>query len=255
MSGFVEAAFTQAGRPEITVKIPVFTGGPDARRNMAIQIFVMRVSAGGAGVIATDAASVIFTRDLRIIGDIYERLNVAFTTAVGPGVPLTDIVTVGTHSLVLIDPPAGVNPLSVTFADENTIGTKFPAVDANTLRLVYTGRLNSGNRGEAFPDVDFAGRGEVGTAFISAALSSTGPYSPAHELGHILTNKSVSKNNGHYLAPTDATGVRLTNDQNLMRNATSSTEGVLESKRLWDEPDGDGLNQFTNIRSSHFTSL
>ena len=256
ISGSVEAVYTPSGaRPEAKIKIPVFTGGPDARRNIAIQICVLRVAAGGAGVLTTDAASVIFTRDIRIITETYARLNIAVFTAVGAGIPLKDVVTVGSHKVVLIDPltTAGFNVLNIGNAEEESLAAAFPAVTADTMRLFYVGRLSSGNRGEAWPDVDAAGRARAGTCFINAASSPTGPYSPAHELGHLLTNKSVRINGGHYNAP--AAVPRLTNDQNLMRNGTSSSEGVLESKRLWDDPDADGVNQFTSIRSSHYSNI
>ena len=256
MSGFVEAVYTpSAARPEAKVKIPVFTGGPDARLNIAIQIFVLRTAAGGAGVLTTDAASVIFTRDIRIITEVYERLNIGVFTTVGAGLPIKDVVTVGSHRVVLIDPltTAGFNVFNIGNTDEENLGAAFPAVTADTMRMFYVGRLSSGNRGEAWPDVNAKGLARAGTCFINAALSPTGPYSPAHELGHLLTNKSVLVNGGHYNAP--GAVPRLTNNQNLMRNGTSSSEGVLESKRLWDDPDADGLNQFTSIRSSHFSNI
>jgi len=86
----------------------------------------------------------------------------------------------GHDAIVLIDPPPGVNPLSVAFKptdDEGTIGTAFPAL-ANTVRVFYTGGLASHNRGESWPDVDFAGRPQVGAAFIDGP--TRGPYTLVH---------------------------------------------------------------------------
>jgi hypothetical protein len=38
-----------------------------------------------------------------------------------------------------------------------------------------------------------------------------------------------------------------------MRNGTAAVHAVNATKRLWDAPDIDGLNQFSAIRTSHFT--
>jgi hypothetical protein len=155
--------------------------------------------------------------------------------------------------VVLIDPPAGVNPLNVAFApvnDESTIGAAFPAA-ANTLRIFYTGGLASGNRGESWPDANFAATPQVGSSFIDGA--TYGPYTVAHEIGHVLTNKNATVNTGHYRQPAAPAGNRLQNNQNLMRNGTSVAEGVDQSKRIWDNNDADGVNQFTSIRGSRFT--
>ncbi|MDQ3686626.1 MAG: hypothetical protein M3430_13660, partial [Acidobacteriota bacterium] len=232
--------------------ITVFQRSADERRRVPIQIFALRVAAGGAGVVPTPAGSQMWARDLRIIRENYERIGLSVSTEVAAGTPAANIVRDGTDSAVLIDPPAGVNPGAVDTAAETALSTSFPAI-ADTVRLFYVGRLTSGNRGEAWPEVDVPGAARAGSAYINAAITGTGPYSPAHELVHLLTNKSVTVNGGHYRAPTAPAGNRLNNNQNLMRGGTSTTEGVTESKRLWDAPDGDALNQFTVIRGSHFT--
>jgi hypothetical protein len=179
----------------------------------------------------------------------------AVETVTAAATPAADIVTVGGDSVVLIDAPAGINPLNVSFNplgganDESRLGTAFPAL-ADTIRVFFTGGLASGNRGESWPDVDFAALPQRGASFIDTAA---GPYSVVHEIGHILTNKAVAQNTGHYVAPAGNPGTRLCTNQNLMRNGTSAAEGVIESKRLYDEADANGNVQVTRILGSHYT--
>ena len=166
------------------------------------------------------------------------------------------------HQVVLLDPPPGVNPRQVRFRptdDEATIATAARAI-ANTVRVFYTGGLPTlGNRGESWTDVDFAARAQVGCSFVDGATG--GPYTTAHEVGHLLTNKTVTANGGHYVQPAAPAGNQLFTDQNLMRGGavgdpiptgTSTAEGVNSSKRLWDAADADGVNQLTTITASRF---
>jgi hypothetical protein len=327
------------GGVRVARRAPVFARNPDARRRLPLQIFVLRVAAGGAGVIPTAPGSAFWTRDMRIAEETYARFGIEVRTVVAPGTPAANVqselpfianetvrltgpnafvlmrppvvvdprnqvvlqraagpvnlaiiqgaapapgqvrldlatgrltlhpsevpgpgerlvasyVAVG-HQVVLINAPAGVNPLSVRFQpvdDEATIGTANPA-QANTLRVFVTGGLASGNRGEAWPDVDFAGRPQVGAAFINGANS--GPYTTTHEAGHILTDKPGAASTGHYARPAAPAGNRLHTNQNLMRAGTSVAEGVDQSKRIWDNADLDGNNQFAQIigRPSRF---
>jgi hypothetical protein len=161
-------------------------------------------------------------------------------------------VTVDGMSLLEVDPPAGVNPLSVTLADEATIGTQYPAAGASTARVFFTGGLARGVRGEAWTDVDFAGLPQQGGVFVDGPART--PYTMAHEVGHLLTNKAIAGSGGHYAAPAAPAGNHFFNNQNLMRNGTSPAEGVDQSKRLWDVVDNDGVvNQFTAVRGSPYT--
>ncbi|HEY3068352.1 MAG TPA: OmpA family protein [Methylomirabilota bacterium] len=252
LRGFVEAEYQPKSGPKIVQKLPVFNRDPDDRRTLPLHIFVMRRTVGGQGVIPTAAGSAVFTRDLRIIRETYERIGMSVTTSAPRGTAEANIVRDGGDALVLVDPPAGVNSFAVDDAAEQAIGAATPA-DPNTIRVYYAGRLTSGNRGEAAPMVDFAARTDAATAFVNGGSFATAMYSPAHESGHVLTNKSNAVNGGHYNAPAAPPGNKLLNDQNLMRNATSTSEGVLESKRLWDAADQDGVNEFTSMRASQFT--
>lgn len=259
MRGSVVCEYTHPIAPArpMTVRLPVFERNPEARRRLPLQIFVLRVSAGGAPVIPTAAGSALWATDIRITRETYERIGLTVETVVAPGTPAADIVTVDGDQVVLItvnalNPPAGINPANLSLADETAIGAAFPTIPGtSTVRVFFAGGLASGNRGESAPDIDFAAAADRGTCFIDSVRKT--PYTMAHEVGHILTNKSVAVNTGHYRAPAVPAGNRLHNNQNLMRNGTSAAEGVNQSKRLWDANDGDGLNQFTVSRASPYT--
>jgi hypothetical protein len=174
--------------------------------------------------------------------------QLAFNAAEVPGANdqiVADYVAVGFRA-VLINAPAGINPNNVSLANEATIGGAFPTIGgARIVRVFIAGGLATGVRGEAAPDIDFAGAPDQGTAFIHGGIRTA--YTIAHETGHILTNKRAAANTGHYNPPVAPAGNRLHNNQNLMRNSTSPAEGVNQSKRLWNAPDQDGLDQFANI--------
>jgi hypothetical protein len=215
-----------------------------------LQIFVLRIAPGGVGVIPTSAGNRVWISDLPILRETYQRIGAIVEIVIAPGTPAADVVTVGTDSITLIDAPPGVDVTNVSDPDEIAISAAHPAT-ADTIRVFFAGGLLTQNRGESAPDFNFAGRADVGTSFISG--STYGPYTVPHEIGHLLTNKTFAQSQGHFSAPTSPPGNRLRNDQNLMRNATSTTTGVSESKRLWDSADQDGVNEFTTIRSSHYT--
>ena len=71
------------------------------------------------------------------------------------------------------------------------------------------------------------------------------PYTAAHELGHILTDKPASTNLGHYSSP----GGRRIDLMNLMSSTigASKNEGFLATKRLWDTNDADSVDQIFEI--------
>ncbi|MEJ7712139.1 MAG: hypothetical protein WKF84_20335 [Pyrinomonadaceae bacterium] len=104
------------------------------------------MAAGGAGVIPSGAGSVLRTVDLRVIRETYERLGMSVSLVVDPATPAADIVTDAGDSIVLIDPPARVDPANVSIANETTLGTAHPAL-ADTIRVFFVGGLSSGNGG------------------------------------------------------------------------------------------------------------
>ena len=189
-----------------------------------------------------------------------------FNAAEQPGAQdrvVASYVVVG-HRVVLLAPPAGVNPLAVRFQNPNPAGPPFDneatlasnsPVIPNTIRVYYTGGLPSqGAAAESWPDFNFSAKPQVGCSFISAPQSGLGTL--AHELGHVLTNKDASVNTGHYRKPAVPPGNRFETAQNLMANlASPAAGGATIRKRLWDVIDADlVVNQFTAIRGSRFTS-
>ncbi len=255
MDGFVNGEYTPAsGAPAVSVELPVFERSPDERRRVPVQIFVLRVAAGGAGVIPTATGTALWTTDIRVIKETYERIGVKLETTTASGTPTTDIVTVDGLSIVLIDPPTGVNPANISFADERTIATAHPSVGGNTLRLFFVGGLASGNGGEAWSDALTTSAGNAMLRATAWTIQSTGPYAAAHEMGHVLTDKRGSvATTGHYTAPTAPAGNRLHDMQNHMKASFLGAESATGAKRLWDANDGDGFNQFTAIRGSRYT--
>jgi hypothetical protein len=186
-----------------------------------------------------------------VIRESYNRIGMQVDTVVAPGTPAANIVRSGVDSAVLIDPPAAVAALRVTYADESTIGTAFPAL-ANIIRVFYVPGLNSGIRGETWDAGSVvAGDSRLNASFIDASLSPTGPYSPAHEMGHSLWNKQAHA--GHFMTPAAPVGNRLFANQNLMLGGTTPAEAVNASKRLWDANDADGINEYTAMRGSVLT--
>jgi hypothetical protein len=258
MEGDIVARYPHPLAPTTVIRerLPVFQRSPEERRRVPLQILVLRLAAGGAGVVPTGPASLIWTRDLPVIRETYERIGISVETVVAPGTPAADIVTVGGDSLVLINSPAGVNPLAVRYQpvnDEATIGAAFPA-QPNTIRVFYTGGLpTTGSAGESWPDFNFAAQPQVGACFINGAIYGLGTV--AHEVGHVLTNKDAAAHTGHYIQPAVPAGNRLQTNQNLMANLPSpAAGGVNVRKRLWDAVDADGaVNQYTDIRGSHYT--
>lgn len=254
MDGFVKGEYTPAsGASPVSVELPVFERSPDERRRLPLQIFVLRVAAGGTGVIPTASGSTLRTTDVRVIKETYERIGVKLEPVVAPGTPDGDIVTVDGLSVVLID-PTGVTPGNISLADERTLASRHPSVGGNTARLFFVGGLATGNGGEAFSDALATAPGNAMLGGTSWTIQATGPYAASHELGHVLTDKRAAvPTTGHYTAPAAPAGNRLHNAQNHMKAQFLGAEGVAGAKRLWDANDGDGFNQFAAIRRSRLT--
>jgi outer membrane protein OmpA-like peptidoglycan-associated protein len=250
MTGTMRMEYQRVASTRLQLQLPVFRRTPDERRRLPLQIFVLLVAPGGAGVIPTGPTAAIWGTDLRVIRETYERIGVTVDTVVAPGTAAANIVTNGPDSIVLVDPPAGVAAGGlISPANQSALGTAHPPIP-NTIRVFFVAGLTSGNGGEAFPEANFAAVPHHGSAFV---IQATGPYAAAHEIGHVLTNKNATVNTGHYNRPAAPAGNRLENDQNLMKRQFLGAERVDGPKRLWDANDADGLNQFANIRGSAFT--
>jgi outer membrane protein OmpA-like peptidoglycan-associated protein len=333
--GDMVVEYKPAAGQVLPVRLPVFQRTPETRRRLPLQVFVLRIAPGGAGVVPTAPGSQIWTTDLRVTEESYARFGIEVETVVAPGTPAGDIqeerpfiqdetvpidgpraltvlrkpiikdarnkievtsgggvaqpfkilyddnpnapgvkevkvdratgkltfspveqpkaqdtvmasyVVVG-HRAVLINVPAGIQANNVKLADEATIGGQFPTIGgANIVRVFIAGGLATGVRGESAPDIDFPTAPDRGTGFINQ--SNRTPYTIAHEIGHMLTNKPTAAHTGHFVQPPLPANNRLQTDQNLMRDGTSSVEGIDQSKRLWDAADADGLNQLSAI--------
>ena len=184
------------------------------------------------------------------------RLTLAAPLAPGDFL-VASYISVG-HEIVLIDAPAGVSPLAVTLADHITLATAHlslpdpahPGVPG-TVRVFFTGGLTSLSFGDTRTETDFPGSVAAACSFINGPTRR--PYTTTHEVGHTLIDKGAPQHGGHYLQPAAPPGNLLFTNQNLMRgNGTSEAHGVNESKRLWDAPDLDGVNQFV-ILTRHFS--
>jgi hypothetical protein len=258
MFGTVVAEYTSiAGGAPVSATAQVFDRSPEERRRMPLQIFVVRVAVGGAPIVSTAATGSVFATDLRVIRDAYERIGIRAETVVSPTLPATaKKVTVGSDSIVEIDPPAGINVGNMSFADESTLGTANPAL-ADTIRVFYIGGLSSGAGGETWTDaITSATDSRRAAAFV---IPTTGPYAAAHEIGHALSNKqdatepATTNYASHFKPPTVPAGNRLRENQNLMFKNFLGAEAVNGAKHLWDDNDANSFNQFTAMRGSHYT--
>jgi hypothetical protein len=256
MFGTVVAEYTSvAGGALVSATAQVFDRSPEERRKMSIQIFVVRVAVGGAPVTPD-----VWTRDLRIIRDTYERIGIRVDTAVSANIPPTAKKVIdGSDSMLEIDPPASIpaaNLANLTFDDEKTLGTANPALP-DTIRVFYIGGLKSGAGGETWTDaITTATDSRRASAFV---IPSTGPYAAAHEIGHALSNKqdktepAATNYASHFKPPTVPAGNRLRENQNLMFKNFLGAEAVNGSKHLWDDKDANNFNQFSAMRGSHYT--
>jgi len=251
LRGTLISEYLVTGLTPMPTRPNVFQRTPDNRRRFSVQIFILRVAAGGAGVIPTAAGSALYTTDLRVMRETYARIGLEVGTTVRPGTPAANIVTVGTDRVVLIDPPAGVNPANVTIANETTIAAAHPSI-ANTMRVFFVGGLARPLGGIAFTDA-FAPSPDARNS-SAFTIQANGPYTATHEVGHLLQNKGGSVPNVfHYNQVGLPAGTRLQDAQNLMKASFLGPELVNGSKRLWDTNDGDAFNQVTAMRGSRFT--
>lgn len=256
----------------LPTRLPIFQRTPEVRRRLPLQIFVLRVGVGGAPIIGTGPTATIWTVDLRVIREAYERIGIKAETVIAPGtpapIPANTVIAPGTpapiaivngsDTIVLIDPPAGVLPGNVSFANETALGAANPAI-ANTIRVFFVLGLASGNGGETWTDaITTATDSRRGGVFT---IQATGPYAAAHEVGHALTNKQSPTSvcdpavaaRSHFCTPTAPAGNRFQNDQNMMKRQFLGAESVTGAKRIWDANDADTINQFTAMLGSHYT--
>src|SRR6266404_2608584 len=94
--GVIKVEYRPAAGIALPLRLPVFQRSPESRKRLPLQIFVLRVAAGGNGVINTGprntpTASVVWTRDLPAAEEAYARLGIEIETVVAPTTPAADI--------------------------------------------------------------------------------------------------------------------------------------------------------------------
>jgi outer membrane protein OmpA-like peptidoglycan-associated protein len=221
-------------------------------RTLPLHVALVTETTGAPSTFWTPAVvQTIVDRDLRIMRQCYERLNIFVTLRVpsgwkGPTFTVPATATRGAETFAVLDLPSGATWAAIDLAAETAMAKAFPA-EAKTVRVFFFGLLaNLDRRAETSRDLPEK-KDRRGCSFIGHDART--PYTMAHEVGHVLTNKA--ENGGHYTPHGSATTARL-NDQNLMRDGTSHVEGSVESKRLWDGNDQDGVDQVARILASPF---
>ncbi|WP_163994776.1 PKD domain-containing protein [Pyxidicoccus caerfyrddinensis] len=246
--------------PASLLKTPLFQRAPEERRVMTVRVFNFQ-DPNNLNIPAVPAATVdLVTQILReqyILMGI--RVEIVHTAA-------TDVITLPAGSPVNLNSVAsfgggygGLAPSADQLALINLVRGVDPASPANTntVYLLFVGNLNTGNRGESFPDgwipAGSPARNFVIAAGRAAAIGDTG----AHEVGHMLTNATLTlaeasgtqagwASGGHYGGTHDMF--------NLMRNGTIITSPRLHTntKRLWDDTAVHTVQQITRARTTRF---
>jgi outer membrane protein OmpA-like peptidoglycan-associated protein len=91
LRGDMRVEYRRVAGVNLPLQLPVFQRNPESRRRLPLQLFVLRVAPGGAGVIPTAPGGLIWTRDLRVAEECYARIGIEVETLVAPGTPAGDI--------------------------------------------------------------------------------------------------------------------------------------------------------------------
>jgi hypothetical protein len=245
MHSFAAAAYTPkgAGASFKSSPVPVFSRG--SQRLMPLQVYIVRASRGGAPSVDPTA---VFTFDLPAATETYARIGIWLWTFVSasdaakPGVSVVRASSGLPYTVAVVDPPPGVKVDSVGGDEEFQLAKALPG-EQNVLRLFFVPSLASGDAGESyFPNARPVLLGSttpikaapelIGASFISAT-AGRGVYTSAHELGHVLTDKPLDQNDGHYTEQL-ATQPRAPGSLNLMSPVAAMVgRSVIQEKRLW----------------------
>jgi len=199
----VHARYTPSGQStyRIEVSAPVFPSHEQKR--LQLQIFVLTDNNGAP---AANPHSIL-NAALRKARTIYERLGIFPQTVEHPYAE--KLAASGSHPearkvrggldgkdfAYLVPSPGNINAFSQ--ADERRICETFQRT-GNIIRVFVVQKLASGSMGESFPDADHNAPLH-GSTFIPPDIDSKRALL-AHEVGHLLTNKSVSYGTAAYFA-------------------------------------------------------
>ncbi len=259
----VVARYRPAGAagPAFDFRWPVFDRDPDDRRNLVIEVF--NFSGGSTGVEAipetTIAAAIESIEDRFLVAGL--RANVTHDAA-------THLIDLGA-SPVNLNSVADAPTANVPFGSLEPSGDELVLIDAvrrvspavpenaNTIYLLFIGRFaDTGLNGEAFADgVTQAGSPGRNFAFV-AGRESNFDLVPAHEIGHFLTNGTMTEDEATGQVPGWAAGSHYGGDQegqNLMfQSLLLNPHEVYGPRRLWDDVDQHVVQQITRARSTRF---
>jgi hypothetical protein len=242
------------------LKTPLFQRSPEERRVMTVRVFNFQ-DPNNLGIAAIPAATVTTLTD--ILKERFVPMGVRVELVYNP---VTDNITLPMGSAVNLNNVGsftGSHGTLAPSADQQALITLARGVDpagpanANTVYLVFVGNFSSGDRGQSFPDGWLpAAAGGKNFVFVAGRNASI-DYSGAHEVGHMVTNATLTAgeasggtagwaNGGHYGGTHDMF--------NLMRNGTIATSPRthLNTKRLWDDTAVHTIQQITRARGSRF---
>ena len=263
INGFVEAKYFPQGNggPSFTHTLPVFQRNPDYRRRLQVQAYCFadphNLGINGLKQVGIDSLLRIMKERYVPAGiqvePQYNTVTDSLDLPLGSTINLSAVdlayfnmlgyMVASSHQEELIDQIRNINPANSS--------------NENTVFLVFIDQLAPANRGQAFPD-GYIFSYSVARNFVFIASGQAGlDYTVSHEVGHILTNATMTAAElagtapgwapgGHYGGPQDP--------KNLMRNGTivTSPRQVILSKRLWNDDTTHIVKQIERMRNTRF---
>ncbi|QSQ22624.1 hypothetical protein JY651_47245 [Pyxidicoccus parkwayensis] len=242
------------------LKTPLFQRFPEERRVMTVRVFNFQDPAN-LGIAAIPAATVTTLTDIlkeRFI-PLGVRVEVVHNIA-------TDVISLPAGSAVNLNNVGaftGSHGTLAPSADQQALINLARAVDpatpanANTIYMMLVGNFTSGDRGQSFPDGWIPGGSTAKNFVFVAGRAPSNDYSGAHEVGHMVTNATLTAGEagggtagwaggGHYGGVHDVF--------NLMRNGTitSTPRNIGNTKRMWDDTAVHTIQQITRARGTRF---
>lgn len=247
--------------PASLLKTPLFQRNVEERRVMTVRVFNFQ-DPNNLGIAAIPAATV--NTLTQILKERYIPLGIRVDVVHNP---MTDVISLPMGSTVNLNNVTsfvGGHGSLAPSADQAALINLARGVDpagpanANTLYLLFVGNFTTGNRGESFPDGWIPAASTAKNFVMVAGRAPSIDYVGAHEVGHMLTNATLTageaggttagwSGGGHY------GGVHAV--LNLMDPAgttTSSPRLPTNSKRLWDDTAVHTVQQVTRARTTRF---